>query len=457
MDHDLIVDKVSSEKYHVNSVGTLLRIPRRFEITADSVVSLTDALAAITSRNDAHQEKVGQSWLPIDHAEFMNLLTFFLCTYSTSIVDAGSADVANLVPITHPSDDEISYSEVRACLSQILASFALRARFAECYSAFSIEMRTLIEWVSAPFPQIQICALMVLGNLAYTSHSRRVDLIQRSDLPHRLAGAIASTLDDQVLSSAFDVIQNVSTVDSNRKILGKNTVIEALSCCWSEELSVQTRYKAFHHTRQLLRGSLFNVHRFLALPAVISDSHGRVGSLMKRLLWRFETTNDLVTRVEIGRTAAEIWRTIHAHCSQLGINLNEISPPEITQYNQVTTLEETLNSIHRASPEDPTPPMIKESLCLTFEALPNVTKPILTLIKSDNPSLVTEGWFVMSLMSRGREALHAVFRTLCQDNTWQLLTHVLAQPDGSKDKSNAYVLVDELIKQSVSSCTLQFL
>lgn len=300
----------------------------------------------------------------------------------------------------------------------------------------------MISWLSLEQPPVQICALVFLGNLAYKSEKLRLDLVGNKGAGEYLATVIKTSSNDQVLTSAFDLLQNLAQERGNREALGKASMLEALSRCWSKDKSAPSRQRAFYHTRQLLKGSMANVYRFLVFKPTPQSSHR---TLIHSLLCKFKETQDPATRAEAGRTLAEIWRSIHNDP-----DFQKSLPCAIEQ----TAKEEYVRGIDKIGltwaaslRELPLCWHISQAVKEIFSDFPDIANPSLALIESENPSLMTEGWFTMALMAKWKEGAPVVYNTLCAKGTLEMVKSVLQSPkNGSKDYDNALHVVNELRK-----------
>lgn len=289
----------------------------------------------------------------------------------------------------------------------------------------------MIEWLPSETPPVQICALVFLGNLAYQSEKLRLKLVSSYGAGEHLAALMRTTSDNQVLTSCFDLLQNLAQEPKNREILGEAFMMEALARHWSKEVSPTLRQRAFYHTRQLLKGSTVNIYRFLTHETNSQHPHQ---TLVRRLLFNFDETQDPATRAETGRVFAEIWRSIH-------------NDPDLQESLPHATDKTKRNAIAQQASQHETPQSTQmvRAVQQAFSLYPSLAKPSLALIESTNPSLMTEGWFTMALMAQWKEGALVVCNTLCANDTFEMLKKVVRyRESGSKDYDNALHVVNYL-------------
>lgn len=330
----------------------------------------------------------------------MGLLDFFLSTF---IDPAQNSDGA---------EGEDPHFDAKGALSRAIASIAQAPNFVQWYPLQSPEVRKLTTWLSS-VQQKQLCALYFFNTLISSSETVRNGILFEPDVGSRLQKIIISEADPEVLYQSLEFLHNLGVVRRNRDKLGSEfRLFEALSARWTIKLEARGRpisWQSLHQTRQLL-GSLLNVAHFLEHPTLVRDLLEVFQNPENNVIVGEETT-----RLHVGRTVAQLWRTNAAASST----------------NSVPDLG------------------ISSDIDLVFQEYPNIAEPLLELIKAENRSLSTEGWFAMVLMAKAGGG-EVVYRTLCRDDSFAILKAVVKGQDlESKDRTNALQVVNELIFQNV--------
>ena len=346
--------------------------------------------------------------------QFPSLMTFFL----KSFPDKGGICLSDRV-----EGDVEMLRDARKSLIEAFGELALMPNKAKNVES---DVPTIVTWLAASEPQVLICACLFLGNSVYSHNNITHELMSRHRLGSLLAECIKSTRDQEALSSAFDLLQNLAVDPSVREQLGKQGVLHALVHCWSfQTAGTQASGKALYHTRQLLRGCLPNIHVFLRREAEVTK-----GILIDELLLASTRTRDPISSTEMSRTIVEIWRSVYKGQQEGANNDGQLELAKVIGEELQRLLQRKGNDI----------------LELVYQ-----------LALSDNESLTSEAWLVMALISSTDEGAHLVYSKLCGEDeaTSSLLSETLKRQDvRSGSWNNARFLTSQLEKRFVSKSML---
>ncbi|KAF4760106.1 hypothetical protein HAV15_007399 [Penicillium sp. str.  len=129
------------------------------------------------------------------------------------------------------SEDVKALAQLRLKINQALAEVSASPLFAQHYPLDSPLSQTLKSWVVATEDQLQICACVMLGNLA------------RSD-------EVWGDARGAVLHSSLGFLKNLAIAGDNRAILGEAGIIPAISRLWAYESVPQVQFSAASIARQ---------------------------------------------------------------------------------------------------------------------------------------------------------------------------------------------------------------
>ena len=348
--------------------------------------------------------------------QFPSLMTFFRKSFPDK----------NGICLSDPVEGDVEMlKDARKSLIEAFGELALMPNEVKNIES---DISTIVTWLAASEPQVLICACLVLGNLIYSHNHITHELMSRHKMGSLLAECIKNTRDQEVLSSAFDLLQNLAVDPIVREQLGEQGILHALAHCWSfQTAGAQVSAKALNHTRQLLRGCLPNVHVFLQKEADVTK-----GFLVDELLLASTRTKDPISSMEMSRIIAEIWRCVCKGQQEGANNDGQLQLANLVGEELQRLLQRKGNHI----------------LELVYQ-----------LASSDNESLTSEAWLVMALISFTDEGARLVYSKLCGNDeaTSSLLRETLRKQDiRSGSWNNARFLTSQLEKRFVSKSMLLF-
>ena len=348
------------------------------------------------------------------------------------------------------SDTEEDAAVLRNVISQTLSDISATNLFARHYAIDSALVRTLIQWLSSSHEQLRISSCLVLGNLA-RSDSVCLEMVQRLSLHEKLLELLDNQSNMQVAYAALGFLRNLALPAENKTVIGTQQSMEIISTFWSLDFNPQVQHGSVALLRQLLNNCIGNVRWLLESLSLDPDSPAHEKTFLSLLLLLFGRTDDVSTKVEIGRTVATICRCIASSSQGL--------PPESTGA-----------ILHRL-----------------YGTHADIARPLAMMVSQSRfPVIRSEGWFALALMARSREGTAAVSEALQQMEVFgALVATITGQPTNgqhnntperpqtsntrlsggsssssdtrseqeremqAKDRENALVLVNELLKNTV--------
>lgn len=333
------------------------------------------------------------------------------------------------IEIDESSTEEVKgLAQLRLKVNQALAEISASSLFAERYPLDSALAQTLKTWIVAEEDQLQICACVMLGNLARSDEVCQV-MVRDLKIHEELISVLESGSRGAVLHSALGFLKNLAIAGDNRVSLVEAGIIPALSRLWAFDSVPQVQFSAATIARQVTISSMENILRLLVPLSEDPDSPAHKRTYLSLLLSLFEKTDSAPIKTEIGRTVASICRTV--------------SPKARDGDEDTKSLLEKLYTLHEG-----------------------VARPIGAMITQTQwPVVRSEGWFALALMANSQSGCMAVVDCLHNEEVAALLKKTLrgeesvvdassesSQPNVtqvSKDRDNAFVLVQELLKNEV--------
>ncbi|KAL4976533.1 armadillo-type protein [Aspergillus desertorum] len=333
-----------------------------------------------------------------------------ICISRRMVPDILSMLTRSLSFKTTSSDDAQTLAQSRLKINQTLAELSASPLFAETYPLDSSLSRTLKSWLSSPEDQLQICACVMLGNLA-RSDEVCVAMVKELKIHEELIAVLNSKARGAALHAALGFLKNLAIASDNRIIMGEAGIMAAVARLWAYETVPQVQLAATSITRQLVISSVENISRLLEL-AERKESQ----TYLSLLLELFEKTDSTPIKTEIGRITASICRTLIPASNAAGDHL--------------------LDSL------------------FTHEG---IAVPLGAMVKQTQwPVVRSEGWFALALMASIKAGSDAVVNGLQSIDGFSLIKQTLsaAEPldnEGDKmqwrkDRDNIIVLVQELLK-----------
>ena len=395
---------VNPEAYpDIKAIAVIYGAITTYGVDIETQVSLANAIVAVVKH-----EKIQKTLIEDD--KLFIILDLFVFSYAQDAASAKYHPWLTAEPKSLDPEDEAQLKTLRSALSARLWDVSTLAEFTAKYSPTSKFVQRLISWLSIDEAQMLVCACSILRNLA-SSDRNATDMVKNLKIHLLLISLLDKSSSLQVLEESIRLMKNLAVPAANKKELGN---FESVTLLWSKFESPTLHYAAASLVRQLLRGCFDNIYQFLG-PSVSekSDSH------TSRLLQLYSNTNDAAMKTEVARTIVEMWRTANSGNS------------EEMRY-QLLGVEKAVREANLRPDE--------------------MVKPVVAMIiESENPSLVTEGWFGLALMANSEDWAEAVYNAICGDTTKDTFKAAVSSQDThSKDRDNARILADRLLKHGVS-------
>ena len=356
-----------------------------------------------------------------------------------------------VVPVREAGEEE-ELSRIRKSIIQALSDVSALPEFtAKYYSLDSNLIESLTKWLTASLPQLQLCSCIILGNLA-RSDNICIAMVSHLGLHRDLIMILKGSSDTQVIHSALGHLRNLALPQGNKNTLGDAGTIEALARFWTSETLPQISHLAAGVARQLVNGSLANVRKLLTSLSPDPESPAHSRTYLSLLLSVFERSDETTVKMEIARVVTAILRCIHSD--------NNLQP------RGKEDILHRLYSLHG-----------------------NIGNPLGTMVsQSRYPIIRSEGWFAMALVARSQEGSTAIHGVVSDVSVFSALEATVrgessqsssgqrsstastplrdvvsplsadsptgpslqeSQEMGVRDRQNAMVLVNELLRNGV--------
>ncbi|KAJ5890690.1 uncharacterized protein N7473_006918 [Penicillium subrubescens] len=393
----------------------------------DGTIWLLTQLALEETEFDHFSSLVNSLTAYLDKERFQNA-----CVSNNMVEDVLSVLRRSFsIEIDETSKEEVSgIAQIRLKINQALGEVSASELFAEHYPLDSALAQTLKSWIIADEEQLQICACVMLGNLARSDEVCQV-MVRDLKIHVELVSVLESGSRGSVLHSVLGFLKNLAIAGDNRVSLAEAGIIPAVSRLWAFESVPQVQFMAASIARQVTISSMENIARLLAPLSEDPDSPAHKRTYLSLLLSLFEKTDSAPIKTEIGRTVASICRTV--------------TPKAREGDEAAKSLLEKLYTLHEG-----------------------VARPVGAMITQTQwPVVRSEGWFALALMASNHSGCVAVVNCLHNEEVAMLLKKTLdgevsasdasdesSKPDETqvtKDRDNVFVLVQELLKNEAGA------
>lgn len=343
----------------------------------------------------------------------MDLLNFIS---STCLSEANLPSGGTSLKKRFFGEDETLLEEARKTLITQLGVLSGGSTTALQWPAASPPFTTLLNWLRSSHFQLRICALTVLGNLAYQSESLNEGLAQ-ADLGQTLCVILKTEKNGLVLKTALGAVQRFARDVQHRDYLGQSNTMTAIAPGWAQGTNLPLQTAALSATRHLLSGSLENINRFL------TEHVSPEKSLLDTLLETFQHSEVFETRLDIAWTLERMWRSIYSH-------------PDVRKMSEV----ENEGGTGKAMATD----LVKEIIPDVFREHPRVTEPFQTILVSGDQDRIIAATYTLSMILTSKAGQEAVYNTLCLGEGPAVILTTLEYAGNPKAQRNARTLVQQL-------------
>ena len=398
-----------------NAIAILCTASRIADLEVSNRVSLGNAIVALLK--DKHFQNL--AIMQDDLISILDLIVFSYTQGPVDVTESGKLRDLSVVYRKQETEDEELLSNMRQSLSSSLWDLSSLPEFATKY-LFSPHcnsdcLRAMLLWLRTSEPQMQLCACYVFRNLAASDKACGM-LVQESKIHLPLINILESSSDLPVLGEVLRLLKNLALATENKPLIGSGTAVDSLTECWSRLSSPTLHQAAVGLFRILMRGCPSNIVHFLGLHSARDACATSMDGSLFRLWSLYKSSTDPAIKVEVARSVVEIWRTAHKEVPE---SVSSITEGTIEQARRMHA---------------------------------NIAEPVVVMIvESNNASLVTEGWFGLTLMASSKNGSEIVSEALSAQNAWDILVRTVSgQEVGLENRANSRLLLDKLRKHNVS-------
>ncbi|KAH8808522.1 armadillo-type protein [Xylogone sp. PMI_703] len=296
-------------------------------------------------------------------------------------------------------DEAKILSDMRSNLNQVLSDVSALPEFKETYPVVSPFSASLRRWLSSPQLQLQVCACIMLGNLARSDEACE-EFVFTSRVHYPLIEVIRNTNDAQLLHAALGFLKNLALPPRNKEALGEAGLLQELPRLWALDTLQQIQYSSISLARQLIIGNFDNVRKVCKRLSEDENSPAHLRSNLSLLISLFDRTDVEPIKMEISRLITGVCRVFNSH---KGLT------------------EERMEEIRKRF----------------FVVHPDIGRPLSYMVtQSKWPVVRSEGWFVYALMARYPESAQCISDILHEVTVFQALAEVLTGRDLINLKTN---------------------
>ena len=287
------------------------------------------------------------------------------------------------------SEERNLVKDLRGILINLVSDLSALPDFQDYYPLDSPLIGSLRIWLTLEPPHLQLCACIMLGNLA-RSDDVCWTMVHDFEVHRPLVEILRSSDDSQVLHGATGFLKNLALITPNKAALGEAGVVEVLVRLWAMETSPQIQYAGASLARQVVSSSIENIERLLTPLSLDPDSPAHSRTYLSLLLLLCEKSDQQPTKTEVARTVTAICR---------GLN----SPQTSMTADELGRLTDRLYALH-----------------------PDVAWSITTMTGQKQwPVVRSEGWFALALMARSLEGSGLVNEVMTNPEVLRPLIEVL--------------------------------
>ncbi|KAF4629001.1 hypothetical protein G7Y89_g9148 [Cudoniella acicularis] len=355
---------------------------------------------------------------PCDMEDFVSLINTAVAymqheKFQKALISHGGLDTTLVVLVdsytrfdSHPSigssapdqDDAKILSQMRTNLNQVLSDVSALPEFKKAYPVVSSFTSSLRRWLSSPQLQLQVCACIMLGNLARSDEACE-EFVHTSRVHKPLITILTDANDSQLLHSALGFMKNLALPAKNKEVIGNSGLFEVLPRLWLLDTLQQIQFSSISLARQLVNGTFENVRRICKRLSEDTDSPAHMRSNLSLLIALFDRTDVEPIKMEISRLITAVCRVCNSYTGR--------EPKEM------------------------------ERIRIKFFTMhPDVGRPLGFMVSQTKwPVVRSEGWFVLALMARYPEGAQCISDLMADVVVFQPLVELLTGKDLIEAKS----------------------
>lgn len=337
-------------------------------------------------------------------------------------------------------DDEdlvAQINQLRSSLLSTLADVSGNDSFAAAYPLSHDVPQTLLGWMRGNNLALQAAACLALGNMS-RSDAASIALVEDCRAHEVLVKLLSNrdVIDSQLLHAACSFLKNLAIPASNKPQLKDLLFPQCVPKLYSLDASPQVQHAAVSLTRVLLLNCPANVRQFCnpsePSSSAKSDEHGQTSA--SSIIALYGRSDAEPTRLEAARCVVAICRVLHS------TPVSDIFPEAMV-----------VGTGPSSRPDE-------ETRRATFYAGHEVQEPLRFLITQDKwPSLRSEAWFVLALMSRSTDGARVVASLLDDPAAQAVLKRTITghKAESQEDADGLGVAADATAQLTSAASSLQ--
>lgn len=291
-------------------------------------------------------------------------------------------------PSTAHEDDAKVLSQMRINLNQALSDISALPEFKEACPVVSPFSSSLRRWLSSEQVQLQVCACIMLGNLARNDEACEL-FVHMARVHTALISILKDVNDSQLLHAALGFLKNLALPMKNKDVLGSSGIFEVLPRLWLLDILQPIQLSSISLTRQLVNGSMENVNRVCARLSTDEDSPAHERSNLSLLIALFDRTDVEPIKMEISRLITAVCRVFTAYKGRPASELNDTRRRFLLRH-------------------------------------PDIGRPLSFMVSQTKwPIVRSEGWFVLALMARYPDSAQCISDLMQDVAVFQPLVEML--------------------------------
>ncbi|ESZ97480.1 hypothetical protein SBOR_2169 [Sclerotinia borealis F-4128] len=291
-------------------------------------------------------------------------------------------------PSTTHEDDAKVLSQMRINLNSALSDISALPEFKEACPVVSPFSSSLRRWLSSEQIQLQVCACIMLGNLARNDEACEL-FVHTARVHTPLISILKDVNDSQLLHAALGFLKNLALPIKNKEVLGSSGIFEVLPRLWLLDMLQPIQLSSISLSRQLVNGSMENVNRVCARLSADEDSPAHERSNLSLLIALFDRTDVEPIRMEISRLITAVCRVFTAYKGRPVEELNETRRKFLLRH-------------------------------------PDIGRPLSFMVSQTKwPIVRSEGWFVFALMARHPDSAQCISDMMQDVAVFQPLVEML--------------------------------
>lgn len=349
-----------------------------------------------------------------DFISLVNTAVLYLTheRYQKALINQGALDTALAVLVdsytrfdSHPSispsaadeDDAKILSQMRSNLNQVLSDVSALPEFKAAVPVTSPYSASLRRWLSSPQLQLQVCACIMLGNLA-RSDEACIEFVHVSKVHIPLISVLTTATDSQLLHAALGFLKNLALPLKNKEIIGATGpgdagIFEVLPRLWQLDTLQQIQFSSVSLARQLMVGTYENLRKITRRLSADPSSPANNRSKLSLLITLFDRTDVEPIKMEIARLITAICRTFYSYVGE--------------DWSRTVDIRTRFLEVH-----------------------PDFCRPLSFMVSQTKwPVVRSEGWFVFALMARTPEGAQHISDMMQDMAVFQPLVHLLTGKD----------------------------